>query len=76
MFIPLSPSVLICSSKELLECSKRWQHSLNPSLDHSKWSEQDDEKLLRAVKVHGRNWKTISMAVFPTRSGTDIKNRY
>lgn len=57
------------------ECAKRWQHSLDPSLDHSEWKTQDDDRLLAAVTIYGRNWKTIKDREFPGRSTTDIKNR-
>lgn len=58
------------------ECAKRWQHSLDPNIDHSEWSTQDEDRLLLAVSIHGRNWKTIGQKEFPTRSTTDIKNRW
>ena len=57
------------------ECAKRWQHSLDPSLDHSEWKNHDDDRLLAAVTMYGRNWKTIKDREFPGRSTTDIKNR-
>ncbi|GAM35871.1 DNA-binding protein [Talaromyces pinophilus] len=58
------------------QCAKRWQHSLNPSVLHTKWEAEDDQKLLRAVEEFGRSWTRISEKRFPTRSPTDIKNRH
>ena len=57
------------------ECAKRWQHSLDPALDHSMWIPEDDERLIEAVSMYGRNWRTISEKEFPLRSPTDLKNR-
>ncbi|KAH8807203.1 hypothetical protein F5884DRAFT_899642 [Xylogone sp. PMI_703] len=58
------------------QCAKRWQHSLNPAVIHSKWESEDDEKLLSAVAEYGRSWSRISDEKFPNRSPTDIKNRH
>ena len=58
------------------ECAKRWQQSLDPSLIHAKWQPQDNEKLMNAVKIHGRRWKVVAETTFPGRSTTDLKNRY
>lgn len=57
------------------ECAKRWQNSLDPNLDHSEWRNQDDDRLLAAVTLYGRNWETLKDIEFPGRSTTDIKNR-
>jgi hypothetical protein len=43
---------------------------------HTKWEAEDDQKLLRAVEEFGRSWTRISEKRFPTRSPTDIKNRF
>lgn len=59
----------------MLECAKRWQHSLDPSLDHSEWVPEDDARLLAAVDSYGRVWKTIGDKEFPGRSTTELKNR-
>ncbi|KAF2280129.1 ketoacyl-synt-domain-containing protein [Westerdykella ornata] len=58
------------------QCAKRWQHSLDPSLDHSKWTEEEDKELLDAVKKHGRAWKHIQTQYFPGRATNNVKNRY
>ena len=57
------------------ECAKRWQHSLDPSIDHSEWIAADDERLLERVRERGTNWANIRETLFPARSVTDIKNR-
>ncbi|KAL1636987.1 hypothetical protein SLS58_009513 [Diplodia intermedia] len=58
------------------QCAKRWHHSLDPAVDRSEWSEEEDTLLLSAMTKYGKSWKTIAEQVFPRRSTTDIKNRY
>ncbi|KAK7702767.1 hypothetical protein SLS57_011205 [Botryosphaeria dothidea] len=58
------------------QCAKRWQHSLDPSLDRSKWTEEEEEKLLKAVEKHGRAWKLIQTEYFPGRATNNVKNKY
>ncbi|MDI1486707.1 MAG: hypothetical protein OHK93_005967 [Ramalina farinacea] len=58
------------------KCAKRWHHSLDPNLDHSEWIPEDDARLLAAVALHGRVWKTIGEREFPGRSATELKNRF
>jgi hypothetical protein len=57
------------------QCAKRWHHSLDPNVDHSEWKQEEDDRLLNAVNIYGRNWKIIGEKEFPGRSTTDIKNR-
>lgn len=59
----------------VIECAKRWHHSLDPTLDHSEWVPADDARLLAAVTSYGRVWKTIGGREFPGRSATALKNR-
>lgn len=58
------------------ECGKRWQHFLDPSIDHSEWEADEDNRLIAVVEKYGRNWKVIVENEFPGRSVTDVKNRY
>ncbi|KAJ6184619.1 hypothetical protein N7519_005920 [Penicillium mononematosum] len=58
------------------QCAKHWQHSLDPSIDRSPWTAQDDEALLSAVLELGRAWRLVASTKFPFRSPTDLKNRY
>lgn len=58
------------------QCAKRWRYALDPSIDRSVWRPQEDEALVTGVAQYGKAWKTISEIYLPTRSTTDIKNRY
>ncbi|KAL2869087.1 Homeodomain-like protein [Aspergillus lucknowensis] len=58
------------------QCAKRWQHSLNPDLDRSEWTETEDRTLIEAVNAVGRQWTQIQGMYFAERSKNAIKNRY
>ncbi|KAI9375539.1 hypothetical protein BJX61DRAFT_539691 [Aspergillus egyptiacus] len=58
------------------QCSKRWHHCLNPELERSPWTDEENYLLLSAVRTHGSSWKDIQRCHFPTRSANNIKNQY
>ncbi|KAG9219630.1 hypothetical protein CCMSSC00406_0006048 [Pleurotus cornucopiae] len=58
------------------QCAKRWIDTLNPQIDRSAWSSEEDAQLLRAVDELGKSWKKIVETHFPGRSGLAAKNRY
>ncbi|OJJ06711.1 hypothetical protein ASPVEDRAFT_56272 [Aspergillus versicolor CBS 583.65] len=58
------------------QCSKRWHHCLNPELERSPWTHDENALLLSAVETHGSSWKDIQRSHFPTRSANNIKNQY
>ncbi|KAF2199792.1 transcription factor, Myb superfamily, partial [Delitschia confertaspora ATCC 74209] len=63
------------STRSAEQCAKRWQQSLNPDLDRSEWTGDEDQKLMQAVGVIGRQWTQIQRMHFPERSKNAIKNR-
>lgn len=58
------------------QCSKRWQHCLDPELDRSTWSTEENLALMTAVKTHESAWKDIQRLHFPSRSANNVKNQY
>ncbi|KAI4219910.1 MAG: hypothetical protein L6R36_007995 [Xanthoria steineri] len=58
------------------ECSKRWQHCLNPELNRSPWTAQENMQLLIAVRTHGSSWKDIQTLHLPSRSANNVKNQF
>ncbi|KAL2832540.1 Homeodomain-like protein [Aspergillus cavernicola] len=58
------------------QCSKRWHHCLNPELERSPWTDDENTLLLSAVGTHGSSWKDIQRCHFPTRSANNIKNQF
>ncbi|KAK8062907.1 hypothetical protein PG997_015004 [Apiospora hydei] len=62
-------------SRSADQCAKRWQQSLDPNIKHGNWTEEEDDRLLRAVEKHGRQWKQIQESYYQSRSRNDLKNR-
>lgn len=58
------------------QCAKRWQDTLNPAIDRSAWSAEEDTKLLDAVENMGTCWTNIIKSYFPGRTALAAKNRY
>ncbi|KAJ5604429.1 hypothetical protein N7510_009583 [Penicillium lagena] len=58
------------------QCSKRWMHALNPEIDHSQWTPDEDNLLIHAVEQYGRCWQQIVSLYFHRRSSLSAKNRY
>ncbi|KAE8151654.1 Homeodomain-like protein [Aspergillus avenaceus] len=58
------------------QCSKRWKQVLDPNLDHSPWTLEEDNSLLTSVERHGRNWKMISEMYLKNRAALSLKNGY
>jgi hypothetical protein len=57
------------------QCRERWRNYLSPELDHDRWTDEDDRKLLREFERCGTRWTLIAIG-FPGRSGNAIRNRY
>lgn len=56
------------------QCSQRWNRCLNPTISKSKWSPQEDEKLINLVDIYGtKAWKKIAL-ILGNRS--DVQCRY
>ncbi|KAL4935592.1 hypothetical protein BDV06DRAFT_217317 [Aspergillus oleicola] len=58
------------------QCSKRWSHAINPDIDHSPWTAQEDDLLIHKVNKHGHYWQQIVSSYFPGRTSLAAKNRY
>ncbi|KAH6854764.1 hypothetical protein B0I37DRAFT_388661 [Chaetomium sp. MPI-CAGE-AT-0009] len=58
------------------QCWKRWYDCLDPRIDKSPWSPEEDAKLLHLVAQTGRNWSDIVHQHFPNRTSLAAKNRY
>jgi hypothetical protein len=39
---------------------RRWYNHLNPDIDNSIWTEEDEDRLFQAHKQYGNKWKVIS----------------
>ncbi|KAI0343664.1 hypothetical protein BDW22DRAFT_1428220 [Trametopsis cervina] len=58
------------------QCAKRWNDALNPAIDRSGWTPEEDHQLLQAVEVQGHSWANIARTYLPGRTGLAAKNRY
>ncbi|KAJ8119751.1 hypothetical protein ONZ43_g3366 [Nemania bipapillata] len=58
------------------QCSGHWRHVLNPNINYSDWTKEEDEQLLDAVRVYGTNWSTIASFHTPQRTTLALKNQY
>ncbi|KAK4230990.1 hypothetical protein QBC38DRAFT_276906 [Podospora fimiseda] len=58
------------------QCWKRWYDCLDPKIDKSPWTADEDARLVRQVAKHGRNWSDIVHTHFPNRTSLAAKNRY
>ncbi|EAQ89485.1 hypothetical protein CHGG_06104 [Chaetomium globosum CBS 148.51] len=58
------------------QCWKRWYDCLDPRIDKSPWTPEEDALLLHLVSQTGRNWSDIVHQHFPARTSLAAKNRY
>ncbi|KAK5628282.1 hypothetical protein RRF57_003997 [Xylaria bambusicola] len=58
------------------QCSSHWTQVLDPDINHSDFTLDEDRRLLQAVKSQGTNWTGISIHHTPRRTTLALKNRY
>ncbi|KAF9647371.1 hypothetical protein BDM02DRAFT_3117180 [Thelephora ganbajun] len=56
-------------------CRKRWIHSLNPTLRKGRWTIQEDELLLKAIRKHGHCWHKVAKYL-PGRTDDQAAKRF
>ncbi|KAL3822106.1 hypothetical protein ACHAXA_011884, partial [Cyclostephanos tholiformis] len=55
----------------------RWTNNLDPRIDKSPFSKEDDDELFRAHGIYGKRWVEISERVYHSRrSENQVKNRW
>lgn len=57
------------------QCRERWRNHLDPSLNHSPWTAEEDQKIIELHKQYGNHWVQISKMMV-NRSDNSIKNRW
>ncbi|EAX99494.1 Myb-like DNA-binding domain containing protein [Trichomonas vaginalis G3] len=56
------------------QCSQRWERTLNPCIDKSAWTEEEEEILVKAVEKYGtKAWTSIANCL---QTRTDVQCRY
>lgn len=63
------------SDKSLAALQKRWANKLDPSINKSRWTVEEDEMILQLYREIGGNWKVIASKL-KGRPSTSVKNRY
>lgn len=62
-------------TKSPRQCKERFLFYLDPSLNNTPFTKDEDNKLIQLQKEHGNKWKYIS-TFFQKRSEISIRNRY
>lgn len=45
------------------DCRKRWTNSLDPNLRRGKWTEEEDQLLIKAHEKYGPSWQKVSAEI-------------
>lgn len=67
--------ILCMEGRPRYQCERRWKKVLCPQIRHGKWTPEEDEALIEAVKRHGRNWMVVQQFV-PGRTDVKCRERY
>lgn len=59
-----------------IQCLHRWQKVLNPNLVKGPWTKEEDEMVIKLVKMYGpENWSLIAQHL-PGRIGKQCRERW
>jgi hypothetical protein len=57
------------------QCAKRWKECLDPDIDHTEWTDQEDALLIQKYSEYGSQWQQIAQ-FFQGRPGLHCRNRW
>lgn len=61
-------------NKSAIQCSARFKR-INPLNKKGKWTKEEDENLLKLMKIYGKNWSKITKH-FKSRTGKQVRDRF
>ncbi|KAG2058951.1 hypothetical protein BDR06DRAFT_950204 [Suillus hirtellus] len=71
-------SVVACQVSEDAtpsQCQNRYQRTLDPTLKHKAWSDEEDSRLRLAVRAYGTSWVNVASAI-PGRHNDQCRDRW
>ncbi len=63
------------SGRTNIQCREHYKNTLNPTIKHGKWTEEEDEQLKNLVNQHGEKWAEIAKKMLG-RTDVHCRNRY
>ena len=66
---------LMMPGRNARQCRERWSNYLDPKLENSPWTPEEEELLAQKRKEFGTKWVYISL-YFPKRSINSVKNHF
>ncbi|KAF8524743.1 hypothetical protein JB92DRAFT_3109264 [Gautieria morchelliformis] len=57
------------------QCQIRYERSLNPEIKRGKFTDEEDERLMKSIEVHGTDWVKVAQDV-PGRTNAQCRGRY
>ena len=58
------------------KCRERWKNHLCSDLQKGKWSEEEDELLMKLTEANGSKWSKIAKLMGSQKTEEMVKNRY